>query len=252
MPELPYLKMFTGDYLRDTAHLTLEEHGAYHLLLYAAWARKDCALPPDDQHLARIVGVGTRRWKRIKISVLEAFFEQNDSGYWLHNRLVIERKLALQNSEVHARSGRIGGLKTKEKSQANAEANAEAHHSHSQTLSEQNSDSEYLYAPIESVEGEGRVKEKRGTRIPPNWQPSSEDIGFALNEGFNHDAAQRIAEQFIDHWTSATYKATKRDWCATWRTWIRREADQRRRGKAGGGEDVARLAANAAATRAGR
>lgn len=61
-----------------------------------------------------------------------------------------------------------------------------------------------------------------GTRLPPDWQPSAEDLAFArrLRPDLDHSAE---AEKFRDYWHGlAGAKARKADWSATWRNWIRR------------------------------
>jgi len=59
--DLPYMRFWVGDYLGATSHLSAEEHGAYLLLLMAAW-RSDGGLPSDEQRLARIARVDGQRW----------------------------------------------------------------------------------------------------------------------------------------------------------------------------------------------
>lgn len=72
---------------------------------------------------------------------------------------------------------------------------------------------------------------KRGTRIPDNF-PGSEEISFALNEGWTWDRAEREAAKFRDHWVSVPgQKGVKLDWPATWRNWIRRDLDGRNKSK---------------------
>ena len=38
---LPYLPIWIGDYLKETRHLSTEEHGAYLLLLFQYWTRQE-------------------------------------------------------------------------------------------------------------------------------------------------------------------------------------------------------------------
>ena len=65
---------------------------------------------------------------------------------------------------------------------------------------------------------------KRGTRLDPSWQPSQEEINFALQLGLNPG---HVAAKFRDYWHAKTRDATKNDWTATWRNWCRSEAERR-------------------------
>lgn len=63
---------------------------------------------------------------------------------------------------------------------------------------------------------------KRAHRLPVDWQPSDADIAFAEGERVNW---RREAASFRDYWHSkAGRDATKTDWSATWRNWVRRAA----------------------------
>lgn len=65
-------------------------------------------------------------------------------------------------------------------------------------------------------------KERRATRLPTNWQPSVDDLNYARSKRSDLDAAGE-AENFRDYWTAKAGKdATKEDWPATWRMWVRR------------------------------
>lgn len=67
------------------------------------------------------------------------------------------------------------------------------------------------------------VPRKRGTRIDPTYRPSPELIAWARTEAPGIDV-RAVTEQFVDYWTAATgQKATKLDWDATWRTWVRND-----------------------------
>lgn len=69
-------------------------------------------------------------------------------------------------------------------------------------------------------------KAKRGTRLDPNWLPSTEDREWALAElpGFD---TRREHPRFVDYWVAKSGKdATKLDWGRTWRNWMRTAADR--------------------------
>lgn len=69
-------------------------------------------------------------------------------------------------------------------------------------------------------------REKRTpTHLPKDWQPSDEDRAFAESEGMTEAQTDREAQRFKDHWKTTAKNATKADWPATWRNWIRRIID---------------------------
>lgn len=84
---IPY---FGDAYMADTRHLTLEEHGAYHLLLLIAWRSPNCAIPNDDKRIAQMLGITPKKWAAIKPTVL-AFWTLTEHG-WEQKRLTKERR----------------------------------------------------------------------------------------------------------------------------------------------------------------
>jgi uncharacterized protein YdaU (DUF1376 family) len=65
MSQAPSMPMFWDAYIGDTTHLTIEEHGAYLLLLGAMW-RRNGWVPDDDRDIARILGITAAKWRKIK------------------------------------------------------------------------------------------------------------------------------------------------------------------------------------------
>ena len=66
---------------------------------------------------------------------------------------------------------------------------------------------------------------RRGNRIDPEFVPSEQSRTSILTEHPNVDLRREHAK-FIDFWTAKTGKdATKLDWDATWRNWMRRAAE---------------------------
>jgi hypothetical protein len=64
------------------------------------------------------------------------------------------------------------------------------------------------------------------TRIPDNWTPSPDLIAYA-EERLPGVDVDTLTEAFRDYWMAAAdAKARKADWSATWRTWVRRDADR--------------------------
>lgn len=77
---------------------------------------------------------------------------------------------------------------------------------------------EAIYGPVEL-----RPSGSKGQRWPDGMEVPDEWIDEAQRMGLARDRALVEAQKFVDHWTAATgQNATKRNWRATWRNWIRR------------------------------
>lgn len=64
---------------------------------------------------------------------------------------------------------------------------------------------------------------KRGSRIPEDWAPARTEANLAAEAGRDPEVLNRELANFRDYWTAkAGQAATKLDWDATWRTWIRK------------------------------
>jgi uncharacterized protein YdaU (DUF1376 family) len=103
MADFPVLGIWTDAYLADTTHLTTTQHGAYFLLLMAAWRSPTCSLPNDDRRLAGIVKMDLRRWQQQKGPILE--FWQQEGGLLMQKRLSSERKKAEELREQKRKAG---------------------------------------------------------------------------------------------------------------------------------------------------
>ncbi len=68
-----------------------------------------------------------------------------------------------------------------------------------------------------------RAKANRGCRLPTDFEP---DYDFAIEEGLPPERVKVEIEKFRDYWRSkAGANATKIDWQATWRNWVRKAVD---------------------------
>ncbi|CDF86354.1 conserved phage protein [Pseudomonas knackmussii B13] len=78
----------------------------------------------------------------------------------------------------------------------------------------------------EPEQGPPANEAKRGTRLPADWTLPDDWLAWALSERpeFGEAAMRKVGESFGDHWRAATGKgATKLDWQATWRNWVRNQ-----------------------------
>jgi hypothetical protein len=80
-----------------------------------------------------------------------------------------------------------------------------------------------------------RQTNPRGTRLSDGWKPDQSVID-AMGAEYPHIDLLAEHAKFTDHWLStAGQRGVKADWNATWRNWIRREAESPRRSGPTGG-----------------
>lgn len=97
MPSTPYMKLYIGDYLGDTQHLSCLEHGAYMLLIMAYW-QAGGPITSDPVVLRRITKTDKKEYKNWHENVLK-MFEERDSML-VHKRIDLEIAKRAQVSEA--------------------------------------------------------------------------------------------------------------------------------------------------------
>jgi uncharacterized protein YdaU (DUF1376 family) len=101
-----YMPIFTGDYLRDTRHLTPLKHGVYLLALMHCWDSKG-PMPLDEQECAGICNCRSADEIESLRYVLGRFFVRMDDGHYNHRmQREVEKSEAL--SRVRSEAGRAG------------------------------------------------------------------------------------------------------------------------------------------------
>lgn len=73
---LAYYPFYPVDYEADTAHLSLEEDGAYNRLLRLCWMTPGCSLPDDPAWIMRRLRVDAATYERVVSVVLSEFFKR--------------------------------------------------------------------------------------------------------------------------------------------------------------------------------
>jgi uncharacterized protein YdaU (DUF1376 family) len=107
-----FMPLYVGDYLADTSHLDAEQHGAYLLLLMAAW-RRGGRLPNDPVQLARIACCPQRRWLRVW-GIIAHFF-QLDGAELIQRRVTRELDRAQRAKEGRSAGGRASAESRRQK-----------------------------------------------------------------------------------------------------------------------------------------
>lgn len=219
-----YYERHIGDYLKDTSHLTLLEHGVYSRLLDVYYTR-ECAIP--DAHAARLIGARTKEEKSALRVVLQEFFIQEEHGDWIQQRCEQEIKRYLDKSSK-ARAA-VSLRWEREKNARNTDVNTEGHSERttdvdtdvSNPYEERNTPRARSQTPDTRHQPRSKASGGRATRLPADWSPSDEDLAYASRHGLVNGRASVEAEKFRNYWTAKSGKdATKLDWAATWRNWV--------------------------------
>ena len=98
-----YLALYTGDYLRDTRHLTPQKHGVYLLLLMHCWDSRGPA-PLDEQECAGIANCRSADEIEALRYVLGKYFVRMNDGYY-NDRMQREVERAQSISAARADAG---------------------------------------------------------------------------------------------------------------------------------------------------
>lgn len=119
-PGSTWMPFYIADYLRDTGHLTVSEHGCYMLLLMQGWPRNGL-LPLDDERLRMLGRMNKREWKRSRETIL-AFFTRTENGY---RQKRLDKEISIAGAIVDQRkaAGRTAGLASAAKRAAQREVN---------------------------------------------------------------------------------------------------------------------------------
>ena len=176
-----------------------------------------------DDALARMTGAPVD-----EVSALMAELRQAGAFSVTREGIIFSRRM----TKDHARAGK--GRKAVQKRWAqqsdNKEKSDEPNRSPNRDPITQKPEARYQKEKKEEPSGSSK---KRPTRLPDDWQP---DEAFARQQGLSLADVARQADRFRDYWRAVPgQKGVKADWNATWRNWVRREAEQRRPRRPTGG-----------------
>lgn len=220
-----WMPLYVADYLADTSRLTTEQHGAYLLILMDYW--RNGAPSDDDQELAQISKLSIDAWSIVRAK-LERLFDVRD-GHWYHCRVEEELAKASSNKSI-AKSRGIKGAAARWGAKNDEQSNAT---SIDKAMLKQCLDGGPSPSPSPSPSS---TKKSYGSRLSKDWVLPKSWGEWALLErtDWKTDDVRKCAERFKDFWIAKSGKdATKLDWEATWRNWVRNENSQQK-AKSGG------------------
>jgi uncharacterized protein YdaU (DUF1376 family) len=204
---MQYYSFHIGDYAKKTQHLTNEEDLCYRRLLDLYYDQENLPLTGGLATLSRRLRVSESALK----NVLDEFFPDGKNQHADEKIAEYYAYLAKQSS-----NGKLGGRpKHKgEKPTANPPP-TQNNPVPSQPLTI-NHKPETNISTTNVVES----KQQRATRLPKDWEPSTEGFLFCKTKRPDLNARETL-ERFRDYWCATT--KTKVDWEATWRNWVRNE-----------------------------
>jgi uncharacterized protein YdaU (DUF1376 family) len=191
-----WMPIYWGDYLRDTMHLSTEEHGAYLLLLAHYWTQGG-PFTDDQRSLKSVTKMTAKRWQKVR-PILATFFVVED-GKWRHKRVDVELQRATDITIARQKAGKIGG-KAKANNLANAEQTSTQLQPQSQPQRKKEGDDPQAIAtpPVGS-------KSPRKSKIDAVWSVPREWKDEATEKFPELDIA-REAERFeVHHYNNQTH-----------------------------------------------
>ena len=104
-----YFEFYAGDYARDTADLTLAEHGAF-LMLLSSYYSTEKPIPSDNPTLFRLVRAMTEDEQKAVLRVADKFFPVSSDDGLRHNKRADEEIVkARTRIEAARQNGKLGG-----------------------------------------------------------------------------------------------------------------------------------------------
>ena len=205
MNGLPYYKAYPRDFFEGTIGMGFEEKGAYRLLLDLIYQHGG-RLSDDPRFIAGHMGCSVRKWVSLRAAVIGAGKIQ-----------IIDGCLANYRADKE-----LDTLKTYQEQQREKAAKPRKINSLGLSMAEPKSSQPEPEPEEEKREAKASPK-KRGTRLADDWFLPKTWGEWAVSEGYQIDAIRTEADNFKDYWRArAGPTATKLDWEATWRIWMRK------------------------------
>lgn len=117
MGKLPSMPLFVDEYEAATAHLSMEEDGAYLRLLRLCWRSPKCSIPDDPNWIRRHMRADQDTYERVVAPIIDEFFTRKN-GRVFQKRLAKEFRYVTdavrQRKSAGSRGGKAKALKDKE------------------------------------------------------------------------------------------------------------------------------------------
>lgn len=109
----PWYRRFPDNFIAGTVGLTLEEKGAYSLVLDLMYVRGG-PVPDEPRYIAGVCNCSVRKWNAIRERLIGLGKIHVVNGYLTNERAEKEIENGAKDAQERAESGRKGGVKTAE------------------------------------------------------------------------------------------------------------------------------------------
>lgn len=245
-----YYERHLGDYAKDTAHLTMLEHGAYSLLLDRYYST-EAGIPVDQVH--RVTRARSVSEKAAVDAVLAEFFTLVD-GVWTKGRVEEEIEKAAVKISAAKENGRKGGRPKKNPPGSQTETQQKPT---GLSLGSENESQTKPNRKLSSLQTPDTIEEKENppaSRVPPTASPRPTKkcpASFVVTDELRQWAREKAPGVNVDTETETlrdhTFATARTDWPGTWRNWMRKAATTKPGWKPSNGTDLTDLFARGGA-----
>lgn len=102
------MPIYIGDYLKDTMHLTIEQHGSYFLILLDMWNHNG-KIPDEMGYLSRVTRTTPEHFEKNIYHQIWGYFYQTEHGLLGHSRIDSELKKSKDRRLIAQQNGKKGG-----------------------------------------------------------------------------------------------------------------------------------------------
>ena len=115
----PWYRRFPDNFIAGTVGLTLEEKGAYSLVLDLMYVRGG-PVPDEPRYIAGVCNCSVRKWNAIRAKLIDLGKIHVVNGFLTNDRAEKEIEISLKDAQERAENGSKGGNKSAEtRSEAN-------------------------------------------------------------------------------------------------------------------------------------
>lgn len=241
-----HIAFYPSDWLAGTRGLSDAETGVY-ITLIAKMYEMAGPIERDDQRLYRLCGCKSKTSfvKSLDYLISEGMVIDSPDGLF-NERVAKEIEIVVTKSikAKDAAQSRWKRKSNKNNKGLNADAKPEHMPQPCQPEPEPEPDSKKDYADLPTA----KSAKSRGSRLSQDWFLPKAWGDWALDQGADPELIRQEAETFKDYWIGKSGKdATKADWLATWRNWMRRaiknQGGSAKNVKSGGSQSIIRAAA---------